>query len=140
MSVGSGVLKAKFEVLLVEDNPGDVQIVEYIAENHQDVHINVVENTVHSLQFLQRRERFSRAPTPDLILLDLNLPIFSGKALLIERQRHEEWKSIPVVVFTSSQADRDECLRLGANEYVTKPSYWEDWHRTLGMVFARYLR
>jgi DNA-binding response OmpR family regulator len=133
------LIETSFEILLIEDNPGDVQLVTYVLAHRKDIHISVVENTVQAFQFLQRRERFSWAPVPDLILLDLNLPIFSGKALLDERRRQTNWKKIPVVVFTSSRNHRAECFALGANEYVTKPCDWDEWNTTLQAVLGRYL-
>ena len=132
-------VEARFQVLLVEDNTGDANLVSLVMNHRTDILMTVVENVVAAFQYLQRRDRFSSASTPDLILLDLNLPIFSGKALLEERTRHPQWRSIPVVVFTSSQRDRAECLALGANDYVVKPNDWKEWNHIFDQVIAKFL-
>ncbi len=129
----------RFQVLLIEDNPGDANLVSLVMNHRTDILMQVVENVVTAFQFLQRRDRFATVSTPDLILLDLNLPIFSGKALLQERSRQAQWKCIPVVVFTSSARDREECLALGANDFVVKPDDWKEWNRTFDKVIAKFL-
>lgn len=106
------------EVLLVEDNPGDADLTrETLEMNRLALRLRVAVDGVEALKLL--REGFK----PDLILLDLNLPRKNGREVLREVKQHEDWKHIPVVVLTSSDADRDilESYELGANCYVTKP-------------------
>ena len=78
---------------------------------------------VEALAFLLRQAPHEAAPTPDLILLDLNLSKMGGPEVLAEIKRHPSLRSIPVVVLTSSDAEKDisKSYQLGANCYVTKP-------------------
>lgn len=115
------------EILLVEDNPNDLELTLRAFTVHQLTNtIHVVRDGVEALEFLFRegagRDRASA--DPDLILLDLNLPRVSGKEVLARVRSDPRTREIPVIVFTSSRDDRDlqECLRLGANGYIVKPT------------------
>lgn len=129
----------KAQLLMVENNPGDVNLVSLVLNHRRDLEIHTVENVVLAYQFLQKRDRFVDAPTPDLIFLDLNLPIYSGKMFLEERRSQLLWRSIPVVVFTSSWVDQNECIALGANDYVIKPTDWRQWNLILDKVISHFL-
>ena len=112
------------EILLVEDNPGDVRLIrEGLKDAKVHNRISVVGDGVKALAFLRREGKYSDAPRPDLILLDLNLPKMNGREVLSVIKQDEELHNIPVVVVTSSQADQDivESYNLHANCYVTKP-------------------
>jgi len=112
------------EILLVEDNPGDVRLTkEALREARVRNNLSVAMDGVDALAFLQREGKHAAAPRPDLILLDLNLPKKNGRELLEEIKGDEKLSSIPVVILTTSQAERDimESYRLRANAYVTKP-------------------
>ncbi|MDR0786328.1 MAG: response regulator [Gemmatimonadota bacterium] len=112
------------EILLVEDNPGDVRLIrEALRESGRGSHPHVVDNGVKALAFLRREPGFEDAVQPDLIFLDLNLPRMSGREVLQELKSDPRLRSIPVVVFTSSEADTDvaRAYDLHANCYVTKP-------------------
>lgn len=115
---------APFEVLLVEDNPGDVDLTrEALEEAKLYVRLNVVRDGEAALAFLRREGAHAAAPRPDLILLDLNLPKLDGRGVLAEVKRDPELRAIPVVVLTSSTAEQDivRAYELNANCYVTKP-------------------
>jgi CheY-like chemotaxis protein len=106
------------EVLLVEDNPGDANLTrETFEANRLHLCLHVAVDGVEALSVLRTK------PLPDLILLDLNLPRKSGREVLREIKEDEELKRIPVVILTSSEAERDiaQSYALGANCYVTKP-------------------
>ena len=112
------------EILLVEDNPGDVRLTrEALAEARVQNTLSVASDGIEALEFLHRRGRFEAATRPDLILLDLNLPRKDGRELLAEIKIDPELKRIPVVVLTTSQAEQDivRSYNLHANCYVTKP-------------------
>jgi len=112
------------EILLVEDNPGDVRLtLEASKENKMFNNISVVNDGVEALAFLRREGDYSNAPRPDLILLDLNLPKKDGREVLIEIKTDSSLKSIPVIVLTTSQAEEDilKAYGLSANCYITKP-------------------
>lgn len=118
-------LDRPFRILLVEDNPGDVDLArEALQERSQGLEISVVSNGLEALSFLKREGKYKDAPRPDLILLDLNLPKLDGRQVLAQVKRDEGLKSIPVVVLTSSSAERDrqQAYALHANTYVTKPT------------------
>lgn len=111
-------------VLLVEDNPADADLAREVLETSRlHLDLEVVTNGVDAISFLKRQGRFADARTPDLVLLDLNIPKMNGKEVLAEMRRVDELKSIPVVVLTSSDAEKDvaQSYELGANCYVTKP-------------------
>lgn len=112
------------EILLVEDNPGDVRLtIEAMREAKLSNRLHIVEDGVEAMQFLRREGRFGDAPRPGLILLDLNLPKKDGREVLAEIKSDPALKRIPVVVLTTSRAEEDvlRSYDLHANCYVTKP-------------------
>ena len=112
------------EVLLVEDNPGDVRLTrEALKEGKVCNNLSVVRDGVEALAFLRRQGQYGDAPRPDVILLDLNLPRKDGREVLEEVKADPALRSIPVVVLTSSEAERDivQAYALHANCYITKP-------------------
>ena len=112
------------EILLVEDNPGDVRLTkEALKEGKVNNNLHVVGDGVEALQFLHREEGYEDAVHPDLMLLDLNLPRKDGRELLSEIKEDPTLRRIPVVILTTSK-DEADILRtydLHANCYVTKP-------------------
>ena len=114
----------QIEILLVEDNPGDVRLtVEALKEAKVKNNLHVASDGVEALLFLRREGRFAEAPQPDLILLDLNLPKKDGREVLAEIKADSDLRRIPVVVLTTSKADEDiiRTYDLHANCYITKP-------------------
>jgi two-component system, chemotaxis family, response regulator Rcp1 len=112
------------EILLVEDNPGDVRLTrEALREGKVRNNLHVAQDGVEALRFLRREGEHADAVRPDLVLLDLNLPKKDGRQVLEEIKNDPELRTIPVVVLTSSQAEQDICRAydLYANAYVTKP-------------------
>jgi two-component system response regulator len=112
------------EVLLVEDDPGDELMTrEAFEDNKIGNTLHVVRDGEEALDFLYRRGRYAGAPTPDLILLDLNLPKYDGRQVLERIKSDPELAHIPVVVLTTSSAEEDilRSYKLHANAYVTKP-------------------
>ena len=112
------------EILLVEDNPGDVRLtVEALKEAKVINHLTVVKDGVEALAFLRRQGSYTTAPRPHLILLDLNLPRKDGREVLADIKADDNLKRIPVVVLTTSQDEQDvlKSYNLHANCYITKP-------------------
>ena len=112
------------EILLVEDNPGDVRLtVEALREGRVPNNLHVASDGVEALEFLRRAGQFANAPRPDMILLDLNLPRKDGREVLAEIKEDPDLRRIPIVVLTTSQAERDvlQSYNLHANCYITKP-------------------
>ena len=118
------------EVLLVEDDPGDVLMTrEAFADYKVANNLSVVNNGVEAMSFLRKEGPYVDAPTPDLILLDLNLPRMDGREVLAAIKADVALKSIPVVILTTSEAEEDvlRSYNLYANAYVTKPVDFEQF-------------
>ncbi|MCC2309149.1 response regulator [Cellulomonas chengniuliangii] len=112
------------DVLLVEDDPGDVLMTrEAFADNKVTNRLSVVSDGVSALEYLRKEGQYADVATPDLILLDLNLPRMDGREVLMALKGDEKLRSIPVVVLTTSEAEEDvvRSYSLHANAYVTKP-------------------
>ncbi len=112
------------EIMLVEDNPGDVRLTkEAFKENKMLNNMSVVEDGLEAMAFLRRVGKYASVSRPDLILLDLNLPKKDGREVLAEIKEDPDLKCIPVVVLTTSKAEEDiiKSYNLHANCYVTKP-------------------
>ncbi|MGA2745828.1 MAG: response regulator [Candidatus Sulfotelmatobacter sp.] len=119
-----GTDAAPIEVLLVEDSPGDVRLTREAFKDAK-VHINlhVASDGAKAMAFLMREGEYAKAPRPDLILLDLNLPKKDGREVLEDIKEHPTLKTIPVVVLTTSSSEADilRSYQLHANCYITKP-------------------
>jgi CheY-like chemotaxis protein len=112
------------EILMVEDNPGDVRLTrEALKDAKVANRLHVVDDGVAALDFLHRRGDYTRAVRPDVVLLDLNLPRKNGREVLAEMKQDPLLKTIPVVVLTTSSAEEDvlRAYSLHANCYITKP-------------------
>ena len=112
------------EILLVEDNPGDVDLTrETLQDSKLLNHMNVVGNGVEAMAYLRRQGKYAEATRPDLVLLDLNLPKKNGREVLAEVKADDQLRRIPVVVLTTSCAEQDilQTYDLHANCYITKP-------------------
>ena len=112
------------EILLVEDNPGDMRLTkEALKEGKVYNNLHWANDGVEALAFLRREGKYSAAPAPDIILLDLNLPKKDGREVLLAVKSDDRLKHIPVVILTTSKAEEDvlRTYNLHANCYVTKP-------------------
>ena len=112
------------DVLLVEDDPGDVLMTrEAFEASRMPNTLHVVGDGEQAMHFLRKTNDFTGAPRPALILLDLNLPRRNGLEVLAELKADNDLLTIPVVVLTTSQAEADiaASYRLHANAYITKP-------------------
>ena len=112
------------EILLVEDNPGDVRLtIEALKEAKVSNNLHVAVDGVEAMAFLRREGKYAEAPHPDLVLLDLNLPKKDGREVLAEIKSDPALRRIPVVVMTTSKAEEDilRSYDLHANCYITKP-------------------
>jgi two-component system, chemotaxis family, response regulator Rcp1 len=112
------------EILLVEDNPGDVRLTqEAFKENRMHNDLHVVDDGVKAMQFLRKEGPYADAVRPDVILLDLNLPRKDGREVLAEIKADDDLRRIPVVVLTTSDAEQDVLMtyNLHANCYINKP-------------------
>ncbi|MFG0330338.1 MAG: response regulator [Phycisphaerales bacterium] len=122
------------EILLVEDNPGDVRLTrEALLDAKVVNNLNVVSDGEKAIQFLLQENGYGGAPVPDLILLDLNLPRKGGREVLEEIKSHEQLRAIPIVVLTTSTNDEDvlSAYQLHANCYITKPVDFDQFLRVI---------
>ncbi len=118
------------EILLVEDDPGDIDLIEEALEDAKlQINLNSVRDGVEALAYLRREGKYTQAISPDLILLDLNLPRRDGREVLQDIKGDNYFKRIPVVVLTTSDAEDDilKSYNLGANCYVSKPLGMQDF-------------
>nr|WP_210737407.1 response regulator [Cellulomonas hominis] len=114
--------------MLVEDDPGDVLMTrEAFEDNKVANRLAVVSDGVSALAYLRKEGEHADARTPDLVLLDLNLPRMDGREVLEAMKSDDALRSIPVVVLTTSEAEEDvvRSYSLHANAYVTKPVDFE---------------
>jgi chemotaxis family two-component system response regulator Rcp1 len=124
------------EILLVEDNPGDVRLTrEALLEGRVLNNVHHVEDGEEAVQFLFQRGKYADKPRPDLVLLDLNLPKRDGREVLAIIKAEPSLRSIPIVILTSSKAETDivRAYNLNVNCYVTKPV---DLDQFMGVVQA----
>ncbi len=124
------------DILLVEDNPGDVRLTKEALKDAKVLNdIYVARDGVEAMEFLHHEGSFANVPMPDLILLDLNLPRKDGREVLAEIKKDPKLKHIPVVVLTTSKADEDiiKSYNLHANAYITKPV---DLHRFVEIMHS----
>lgn len=127
----------RYCVLLVEDNPGDVRLTqEAFRENGDRVDLEVVMDGVDAMTFLKKEGKFSEKPTPDLILLDLNLPKWDGKQVLAKIKEDEQLLRIPIVVLTTSNASPDvlKSYDLHANCFVNKPVDFDNFFKIIKRI------
>ena len=130
------------EILLIEDSPSDAELTtEALKESRVRNHLSLVEDGVEAMAFLRRQGRYSGAPRPDLIMLDLNLPRKDGREVLAELKADKDLQIIPVVVLTTSRAEQDvlRVYHLHANCYITKPVDFDQFLRVVRSVEAFWL-
>lgn len=127
----------EIHILLVEDSEGDILLtLELFRESVIDNRISVVMDGLEAIQFLKNEGRYVDADRPDLILLDINLPRVDGKEVLRFIKRDALLKSIPVIMLTTSCAERDkaEAYKEKANFFITKPVDLEDFQAIIKTI------
>jgi CheY-like chemotaxis protein len=134
---GQGLGHTPMDILLVDDNPGDVRLmVEALKEALPAARLSVAVDGIEAMRFLRREGRYYKAPRPDLIFLDLRMPKKTGFDVLEEVKQDPTLASIPVVVQTSSEAavDVERAYSLHANCYITKPADLDELSRTMRVL------
>jgi CheY-like chemotaxis protein len=130
------------EVLLVEDDPGDVLLIREAFEfNKVHNNLHVVSDGEQALQFLRREGQYADAPRPGLVLLDVNLPRRSGMEVLAELKQDDDLLTIPVIMLTTSQAEEDivRSYALHANAFVSKPVDFEHFIEAIRQIDTFFL-
>jgi two-component system, chemotaxis family, response regulator Rcp1 len=125
------------DILLVEDNPGDVRLTrECFKAGRVANALHVAEDGEEAMAFLRREGKYAGVPRPDLILLDLKLPRKDGREVLAEIKADADLKRIPVVILTSSAAEQDivKAYSLHANCYITKPVDLDQFLRVIRAI------
>lgn len=126
-----------FSILLIEDDLADALLFkELISELTTDICVSHVENGLEALYFLQQKDQYHQAPRPHLILLDLNMPVMNGFAFLKEVKKIQEYKSIPVLVISTSNHNNDICQAYAAHAagYIVKPSGYHEYMKMLELI------
>jgi len=116
------------EVLLVEDSPGDVRLTrEAFRDANTAINLSVASDGVEAMAFLRNQGEHGKAPRPDLILLDLNLPKMDGRAVLALIKADAKLRTIPTIILTTSEAQEDiaKSYQLQVNCYLSKPAQWD---------------
>jgi CheY-like chemotaxis protein len=130
------------EVLLVEDDPGDVLLTtEAFADHHQGARLHVVGDGEEAMRFVCRTGDFTGAPRPTLVLLDLNLPRRGGLEVLADLKADPDLRTIPVVVLTTSHAEQDilASYQLHTNAYIVKPIDADQFSEAIGQIDGFFL-
>ncbi len=130
---------AAIEILLVEDNPGDVRLSEEaLKESNLVYDLNVVVDGTKAMTFLRREEGYSQVPRPDVVILDLNLPGKNGLEVLEDIRSDEALRDIPIIILTSSESDLDVLMayKKQANAYLVKPSNLKQFGEVIDAIVA----
>jgi CheY-like chemotaxis protein len=129
--------KNEIRILLVEDNEGDILLtLEALKEARIGNEVDVVKDGDKALQFLKKEGEFKDAHTPDLILLDINLPRTDGFEVLAVIKKDERLSVIPVIMLTTSDSEKDilESYQHHANCYITKPVNFENFMNVIQTI------
>lgn len=135
--------KHKPVILLVEDNPRDVRLVrEAFAEHSLECELLTASDGEQALRMLRREGEHAKLPTPNLILLDINLPVVNGIEVLETVKKDARLRVIPVLMLSTSAADTDvtRCYELHANSYLVKPADFDEFSQMMAQVYAFWLK
>src|SRR5215471_3749375 len=127
----------EIDILLVEDNPNDAELtLRALRKSDIGARLVIARDGAEALEYLS-----SSRPKPKVVFLDLKLPKIDGIEVLRRVRADERTHSIPVVVLTSSQEERDisECYKLGVNSYVVKPVEFDRFYRAVGDLGTYWL-
>jgi len=130
------------EILLVEDNEDDVFLTrEAFDAARLRVNLHHVDNGEKCMEFLRKQGPYAKAPTPDLILLDLHMPIMDGREVLAEIVKDDRLKHLPVVVLTTSYEAKDieQMYSLRCNSYITKPIDFNNFVQAISQLAGYWL-
>jgi len=120
----------EIDILLVEDNPNDAELTQRaLKKSDIGARLAIARDGAEALEYL-----LSNRPRPKVVFLDLKLPKIDGIEVLRRVRAEERTHSLPIVVLTSSQEERDinECYKLGVNSYVVKPVEFDKFYKAVG--------
>lgn len=124
-------------ILLVEDNEGDIVLtLDAFEDTNSNAQIDVVRNGEEALNYLFKRGEYKTVPKPNLVLLDINLPIYNGMEVLDKIKSDDELKYIPVIMLTTSSVSQDveKAYIKKANSYVVKPIDMDKFVNTISCI------
>ena len=124
-------------ILMVEDDPGDVRLTrEALKIRKMHIMMHDVPNGIEAMAYLRKQGEYADMERPDLILLDLNMPLMDGREVLAELQKEPELKRIPVIVLTTSTGEEDilAAYDMNANCYLTKPVDWKHFIKVMTLI------
>ncbi len=130
----------KFNVLLVEDNPGDVLLTsEALQESKYLIEMEVVSNGKEGVDYLFKKDKYQGKPTPDVVLLDINLPLKNGHEVLRDIKANDSTRDIPVIMLTTSSGQEDimSSYQEQASSYIVKPAEADQFEEFV-KVFDRF--
>lgn len=130
-------------VLLVEDNEGDIKLIEEaIIDNDLSIDLKVIKDGGEALNYLEVKVSENYNNLPDLIIMDLNLPKVQGKELVRTYKNNPMFKKIPIIILTTSNlsADINECFEFGANAYLIKPIDIIEFFEMISIIDKFWLR
>jgi two-component system, chemotaxis family, response regulator Rcp1 len=125
------------EILLVDDNPGDIELTKVALRDAKIMNeVHVARDGAEALAFLRGQGEFADAPRPDLVLLDLKMPKVDGFQVLAEMRAEPALRSIPVIVMSSSDAEKDLVRAYDAqiSAYLVKPSNFDEYFNAIRTV------
>lgn len=125
------------DILLIEDNPADVLLTKEALADMQTAHrLHSVSDGRHAMSFLRKEDKYASAPRPDIILLDLNLPVKDGREVLAELKMDKDLRRIPIIVLTTSERKEDitTAYDLNANCYIVKPIDFDQFSLALKTI------
>ena len=131
------MLSEPLEILLVEDNKGDIGLItEFFIDSKIRTNIHIAEDGEEAISFLYGKDKFLGSPLPDIIILDWNLPKKDGSEVLREIKENNNLKSIPVIILTTSSAEKDmvRAYDLHANAYIVKPLDFDEFMTVIGSI------
>ncbi|MGZ5303648.1 MAG: response regulator [Bacteroidia bacterium] len=129
-------------ILLIEDNLGDIRLIQEVLKNSEHKHdLHIVKDGEQAIHYLKKENKFADAVTPNLIFLDLNLPKKDGREVLVEIKSNDKLKTIPVIIFSSSEAEKDiqKSYELHANCYVVKPFDFNEFSKVIQAIQSFWL-
>jgi len=133
-----------FTILSIEDNQADFILLKKALEKINNLSLNIINinNGATALDFLYKKGDYSSSPTPNIIILDINLPCIDGKEILKIIKNNKNYKSIPVIIFSTSEyyEDIEETYKLHANSYVSKTFDIQELDQKIKMVGEYWLK
>ena len=136
--------KKKFTVLSVEDNQPDFALLEKAFSAIPGLSLNIINitNGQYALDFIYKKGKYKSAPTPDIIILDINLPLISGQEILETLKNSEKYRIIPIIMFSTLDTKEDiiEAYNLHANSYITKTFDVEELFQKIASLGEYWLK